>query len=468
MTRTLSHASFFLLPTRIWEFGLGVITAIAVVPIQRSVSSGLQNAFAFCGVLAIVVSVLLFDKTTPTPSHFTLVPTVGAALLIAFATPITIVGKLLCWRPLVFVGLISYSLYLWHQPVFAFARHRTFGNIDDIRLQLLVFIFVCSYLCWRFVEVPMRSTEFPRKYFTGLVAIAVVILVSFGVSGHVTGGFKDRKIVHLEKLVSLELGNYQYDNNKLREQSWGLLDKESSEDNSLAVLTKLRSGLVKFNPLDVREKMLIVGDSHSKDIYNLFRSLKEISLKFQLGRFGGDVANLGREFFSSKLLDESDVIVIASRFNDDDLKSLPEIVTRLVMLGKSVYLVHRMFEFTYSEPFNLADNIVLKHISDTNGLLKKVDLLVNQAYTAEYNIEKNQQVAFVNSKETLQNLAKRHNGSVQLIDRMRYICPSPDTCYGMASDYSKLFYDYGHHTLDGVKFFADIINELGFSHMVVD
>ena len=88
-----------------------MITAIADVPIQRSESSGLQNAFAFCGVLAIVVSVLFFDKTTPTPSHFTLVPTVGAALLIAFATPITVVGKLLCWRPLVFVGLVSYSLY---------------------------------------------------------------------------------------------------------------------------------------------------------------------------------------------------------------------------------------------------------------------------------------------------------------------------------------------------------------------
>ena len=83
-------------------------------------------------------------------------------------------------------------------------------------------------------------------------------------------------------------------------------------------------------------------------------------------------------------------------------------------------------------------------------------------------MERNQQVAFVNSKETLQNLAKRYSGSVQLIDRMRYICPSPDTCYGMASDYSKLFYDYGHHTLDGVRFFSDIINELGFSHMIVD
>lgn len=468
MTRTHSHASFFLLPTRIWEFGLGVITAIAVVPIQRSVSSGLQNAFAFCGVLAIVVSVLFFDKTTPTPSHFTLVPTVGAALLIAFATPITVVGKLLCWRPLVFVGLVSYSLYLWHQPVLAFARHRTFGNIDDIRLQLLVFIFICSYLGWRFVEVPMRSSEFPRKYFAGLVIIVGVILVTFGVSGHVTGGFKDRKIVHLEKLVNLELGNYLYDNNKLREQSWGLLDEESAEGNALPALAELRSGLVEFNPLDAREKMLIVGDSHSKDIYNLFRSLEEISLKFQLGRYGAEVVDLGHEFFSSKLLDESDVIVIASRFNDNDLKSLPETVTRLVMLEKSVYLVHRMFEFTYSEPFNLADNIVLKNISDTNGLLRKVDLLVNQAYTDEYNMERNQQVAFVNSKETLQNLAKRYSGSVQLIDRMRYICPSPDTCYGMASDYSKLFYDYGHHTLDGVRFFSDIINELGFSHMIVD
>jgi peptidoglycan/LPS O-acetylase OafA/YrhL len=73
-------------------------------------------------------AVFTFNKETPFPSLYTLVPTVGTALIILFADKQTVTGRLLGNQVLVGIGLISYSAYLWHQPLFAFARHR---NIEE-------------------------------------------------------------------------------------------------------------------------------------------------------------------------------------------------------------------------------------------------------------------------------------------------------------------------------------------------
>lgn len=74
------------------------------------------------GFLLIVFSAVYFDKNTPFPSLYALVPTVGAALIILCATPTTFVGKMLGTKNFVAVGLVSYSAYLWHQPLFAIAQ----------------------------------------------------------------------------------------------------------------------------------------------------------------------------------------------------------------------------------------------------------------------------------------------------------------------------------------------------------
>ncbi|GIR02847.1 MAG: hypothetical protein CM15mP12_3780 [Gammaproteobacteria bacterium] len=72
----------------------------------------------------IVYSILFFDESTPFPSLYTLVPTVGTGLLILSAINRTIIYKILIFSPIVSVGLISYSAYLWHQPLLAFAKHK--------------------------------------------------------------------------------------------------------------------------------------------------------------------------------------------------------------------------------------------------------------------------------------------------------------------------------------------------------
>ncbi len=151
-------ASFYLLPTRGWEILIGVFTAIYL---NYKGHLKFHNANQFLSLLGfgmITYSIIAFDKTTPFPSFYTLIPAIGTGLLIICTVQHTIVNKLLSMKIMVGLGLISYSAYLWHQPFLAFARHKTLGEVPDV----LVIFLCCSsilmaWISWRFIERPFRN-----------------------------------------------------------------------------------------------------------------------------------------------------------------------------------------------------------------------------------------------------------------------------------------------------------------------
>jgi peptidoglycan/LPS O-acetylase OafA/YrhL len=113
-------ATFYLLPTRAWELGVGAICAFALHGRARRE----QPLLALLGFGLIVYAVFAFDGETPFASLYALVPVGGAALVILYGGSTRLVGRVLASGPLVGIGLVSYSAYLWHQPLFAFARVR--------------------------------------------------------------------------------------------------------------------------------------------------------------------------------------------------------------------------------------------------------------------------------------------------------------------------------------------------------
>lgn len=151
-------AAFFLLYTRAWELAVGALIGLWA---QRGhtmvLAPAWREAWAAAALAAILFAILAFDKHTPFPGLYTLVPVLGAAGIILFATPATLVGKALGAPPMVAVGLISYSAYLWHQPLFAFAR-RWAGEPGPLpMLALAGGALVLAAFSWRFVERPFRS-----------------------------------------------------------------------------------------------------------------------------------------------------------------------------------------------------------------------------------------------------------------------------------------------------------------------
>lgn len=152
-------ASFYLAPMRFWELMLGALTALwQRVPSQAA--SGVSQAASLAGLALILFAVVTFDAATPFPGLATLVPTVGTVLVIAYATPATFAGRLLGARLFVGIGLVSYSAYLWHQPLFAFARIRTPGEPAETTFAVLALAsFALAVASWRFVERPFRDRE---------------------------------------------------------------------------------------------------------------------------------------------------------------------------------------------------------------------------------------------------------------------------------------------------------------------
>ncbi len=158
-------ATFFLLPTRGWELITGAFVAFYVTSRGTEATLVTSNkatceVLGLLGILLIGYSVFFFDETVPFPSLYTLVPTVGAALIILFSSSKTVAGRLLGSRAFVGIGLISYSAYLWHQPLFAFARHRSPTELGAASFALLTAGAIgLAYLSWRFVEKPFRQKK---------------------------------------------------------------------------------------------------------------------------------------------------------------------------------------------------------------------------------------------------------------------------------------------------------------------
>ena len=172
-------ASFYLLPTRGWELLIGTFAALNLSMTNRKeFSKGLSEFLGWVGVALVLYAVFAFSKTTPFPSLYALVPTLGTVLVILFATQHNSLGKLLGNNLFVGIGLISYSAYLWHQPVLAFARYLS-KELDQILILLLVsLVFLISYYSWRFIEQPFRSkAKFNRKFvFTTSFLVGLIFI----------------------------------------------------------------------------------------------------------------------------------------------------------------------------------------------------------------------------------------------------------------------------------------------------
>ncbi|WP_457583488.1 acyltransferase family protein [Ensifer canadensis] len=193
-------ANFYLLPSRFWELGAGAVLALGGVD-RLPFSKGRRELLAGVGLFAIIASYILVEQAPAYPGWATVPVVVGTALILAFARGDTLAGKLLSVRPLVAIGLISYSLYLWHQPVFAFARLRAIDEIPAAGyVALIALCVVLAAFTWRFVEQPFRQrTKVGRGAVFGstLAAGAVALLLGLGLDGTDGLASRNRELVRL-------------------------------------------------------------------------------------------------------------------------------------------------------------------------------------------------------------------------------------------------------------------------------
>jgi peptidoglycan/LPS O-acetylase OafA/YrhL len=189
--------AFYQFPTRAWELILGALAAVFLsIRDERNFGPHISNTMSLLGLVLIFISVVWLDKKSGYPGVWTLLPTSGTFLLLVFCQRQHIVTKLLGHKWLVAIGLVSYSAYLWHQPIFAFSKHYLVAPASWQLITCLVFVsFVLAFFTWRFVETPFRSASKVghRHLYTALFA-ALLFFMGFGLLGHFSNGFDGRNV----------------------------------------------------------------------------------------------------------------------------------------------------------------------------------------------------------------------------------------------------------------------------------
>ncbi|WP_298288560.1 acyltransferase family protein [Novosphingobium sp.] len=237
--------AFYYLPPRAWELMLGGAVALHE---RKSVESPPPPALAivliWLSAAGLLSGLLLRGTGTNFPWPGAVLPCVATAALLAFLRPENAVTRVLSAGPFVFVGLISYSLYLWHQPAFAFARLVNPASLALADSMLIICgIFLVSWLSWRFLEQPLRqSGRISNARAIAGMAIIATTLIAGGIAARAGDGWRSRFSTQQLALMEMSVAG------RLRSERCASDDRAISKCNSTA----------NWPP-----EIAILGDSHA-------------------------------------------------------------------------------------------------------------------------------------------------------------------------------------------------------------
>ncbi|MBX3582408.1 MAG: acyltransferase [Rhizobiaceae bacterium] len=187
---TAPTANFFLLPTRAWELLVGALLVLAPPPVSSNRS--VAEVVGAAGLGLIFFAVFTYTKDTPFPGVTALAPVLGSLMVIWSGTAHgTLVARGLSWRPMVWTGLLSYSLYLAHWPIAVFFRYITLREPTFLESAIIVAAsFLLAWFSWRFIEQSFRvkGNPFPRRRLFMMAAAAIAVVSGAGIAGVMSNG----------------------------------------------------------------------------------------------------------------------------------------------------------------------------------------------------------------------------------------------------------------------------------------
>jgi peptidoglycan/LPS O-acetylase OafA/YrhL len=322
MVFTDSAAAFFLVQFRAWELMIGALLAVDAIP--KLVRQWQAELVGVGGIALIVVSVFLISKDTPFPGLAALAPCVGAAAVIhSGAASKTLTSRVLAFFPLRFIGLISYSLYLWHWPLIVF--YRLLFSVDPSRIErgaLVVICILAATISWRFIEQPFREKPYKLRPYGTLDAGGAVMILTGATA---------------LALPSLIESAFRYPSRAMEVSSYAKID-----ESHMRVGTCFSSEITKIintNCLQIKPTVpnfLILGDSHAAHLWPGLQTSYP-AVHFLQATMAGCTPILGEksshaacaemmQYIFQRFLPSVhlDGIIISARWSSDDI--LPELV----------------------------------------------------------------------------------------------------------------------------------------------
>jgi len=332
--------AFFDTRGRVWELFVGSLLAIYLLRSRKAPpGKEIAEVGSALGLGLIAWACLMFEQSTPFPGRYALIPTLGAALVILFASPETYAGRLLRSRVAVGIGLISYSAYLWHQPIFAFARVTSpTPPTSSVFVALSLLTLGLGYLSWRFVEQPFRDRQrFGRRQIFLFSIAGVVLFMTSALPGHFFKGLPSRFGQGDSDLIV----TYETHRNYVRSRHQ----------------TYREAGA--FDPQG-RFKLLIIGDSFSQDLVNMLHEgrlfegaqirVRYIPARCQVYKGEEPITELvepssaalcSRDYYNGLdvLIAEADAVLVAASWREWSAERLPVTLERLGIATKENYII---------------------------------------------------------------------------------------------------------------------------------
>jgi peptidoglycan/LPS O-acetylase OafA/YrhL len=267
LTRLHFESAFYLPFARAWELMMGAAAAFYATHLLNF-GKKYSIILSLFGLSLIFYAVLTFDHMTVFPGYAALIPVFGTFLFIIARPSNNLVVRVMSNPVLVNIGLVSYSLYLWHQPVFVLFRHLDMSKyIGGIGIP---FTFLLAFLTYKYVETPFRSrTKFSRTSIFRYSFLASLVSIGLGVLLIVTDGFVTRYSQEDQKILTQFVGNANYNQKRFDELNLRAFDDD----------TKLR--------------VLVVGDSYAKDLVNvMYEGGANDSIHFSTKQINSECGNL--------------------------------------------------------------------------------------------------------------------------------------------------------------------------------
>jgi len=436
-----TQLSFFSLLTRIWELLFGSLTAYLIFFNKIDfINKKLINFLSYIGVTIIFLSFIFFEKNTYHPSYLTLFPVIGTCLVLINLNSNNIVQKILSSKIFVFVGLISYSLYLYHYPILSFSRYYSLVSGYNLygKIALMFAIFIISYLSYFFIERPFRD----KKKINTKKLLSVIIL----------------------GIVLMLFVNLLTFYNKLQNKKFNII-KEFSLDNRFYKNEKSKYSInkkLKKNKVNI----LIIGNSHAVDSYIIFNELYSYNDNLNFILLGTQISclkkssknKLCREKLKEEqfeLIEMSDYLVFSTRWSEEDVNYLDSIVKKLNNEKNKIIIMSDSPTFHWSNIFTPLDKFVLKN--NKKPSLKEIDQLEKVLFKQIPNS------VFKNNKK-LEKISKKNN--LTYLNKFNYACNLYEKkCKILTSQNKKIYYDNSHYTLDGSFYFVYLFKKLGWSEL---
>lgn len=454
--------NFFILPTRVWEFIAGGM--ISYYENKNKLLKKNNSYISLIGLIMIVFSILYFNNELDHPSLFTIIPVAGTCLIIySLNFKSNIINKILSNKIFVNIGLISYSLYLWHFPLFSLSKNLGFYDYNEIKILIIFLTFLLSIISFKYIEKYFRNKK--NNFFKVLLFIMFVsfILVSFSIKIIQENGY--------EKRLTKNLSQFQI--NFLNQK----------KDTPINLLNKNKKHEIKL------DNVIVLGNSHGFDLYASLSNNKYFKKKYNFHLLQGQIQCLEesikkrnkvcvrflqfkhREQFKKRLENyyKSDVVIIKTRWSDNDVEKLNSLIKYIKNDNKKVII------FSSNPEFNF-EKIHIKEF-DFQNILKSI-LYKNSDYIDRFIIKNNR---MPNNEELIQINKKYYNSlkmsiikkdkmikEISELNKVKYfdfkslICNyEKNSCFDLTKSYKKIYTDQlGHLSSDASKYTANQIYQM--------